>query len=231
MWCGYLSTTGVYGDHKGAWVTESSDLRSRRLTSRIEAEKDWLSLVARKRPVGHVFRLAGIYGPGRSAHDTVRRGAITQGNADDDSALKRTTGEATSPTGDAAGSTTVQWVSRVHVDDICRALLASAARPNYEPREGSAAVYNVADDAPAPREEVLNTAAELLGQQRGASSGPLQFRDPGRPSGRPRAGSRENKRVAAAKLKDEVGWEPLYKNHESGLCAILDKEEQPDLPE
>lgn len=229
-WCGYLSTTGVYGDHGGDWVTESSELRSRRLASRIEAEKDWLSLVSCKRPVGHVFRLAGIYGPGRSALDTVRRGAVSQSNPDDDVAMSKSTEGETSPPRAAPESTTIQWVSRVHVDDICWALLASATRPNYNPREGSVAIYNVADDAPAPRKEVLNTAAELLGKQRGASSGPFQYQDPGRPSGRLRAGSRENKRVSAADLKDELGWEPLYKDHETGLRAILDEEEHAVSP-
>ena len=129
QWLGYLSTTGVYGTRDGDWVDESSALSpsSARAERRAAAERDWLRLGA------HVFRLAGIYGPGRSAFDALRAGSA-----------KRI---------DAGG----QVFSRIHVDDIATVLLASIARP----RPG--AVYNVCDDEPAAQEAVVAYAAKLLG--------------------------------------------------------------------
>lgn len=134
-WIGYLSTTGVYGDRGGGWVDESSPLqptgeRSRR---RVAAEARWLDLHRRHgRPV-HVFRLAGIYGPGRSALDAVRAGRAQRI--------------------DKPG----QVFSRVHVADIVTALRASMAKPD------PGAVYNLCDDDPAPPAEVIAFACGLLG--------------------------------------------------------------------
>lgn len=132
-WAGYLSTTGVYGDCGGAWVDESAPVnpnldRSRR---RAEAERLWL---ASGLPV-HVFRLAGIYGPGRSALDNARDG----------------TGRRIHKPG--------QVFSRIHVDDIAGTVLASMARPH------AGAIYNVCDDDPAPPQEVMAHAYRLLGKE------------------------------------------------------------------
>ncbi|MEQ8355701.1 MAG: SDR family oxidoreductase [Kiloniellaceae bacterium] len=129
-WAGYLSTTGVYGDWQGAEVDETSELRGAkgRNRRRIEAEAAWL---ASGLPV-HVFRLAGIYGPGRSALDAVRAGRARRI--------------------DKPG----QLFSRIHVDDIATALEASMARPN------PGRVYNVCDDEAAPAAEVTAFACELL---------------------------------------------------------------------
>lgn len=128
-WLGYLSTTGVYGTRDGGWVDENSELHptSARAARRTAAEAGWRELGA------HIFRLAGIYGPARSAFDALRAG-----NA------KRI---------DAGG----QVFSRIHVDDIATVLRASIAQP----RPG--AVYNVCDDEPAPQEAVTAYAAQLLG--------------------------------------------------------------------
>jgi nucleoside-diphosphate-sugar epimerase len=128
-WLGYLSTTGVYGTRDGGWVDESAELRpsSARAKRRAAAEQGWLGLGA------HVFRLAGIYGPGRSAFDALRAGAARRV--------------------DAGG----QVFSRIHVDDITTVLLASIAKP----RPG--AIYNVCDDEPAAQEAVVADAARLLG--------------------------------------------------------------------
>ena len=130
-WLGYLSTTGVYGDRGGGWVDETGRLlptgeRGRR---RVAAEQGWLG---RGVPV-HTFRLAGIYGPGRSAFEALRAGTA-----------KRV---------DKPG----QVFSRIHVEDLASVLIASMSRP----RPG--AVYNVCDDDPAPPEAVVAHAAELLG--------------------------------------------------------------------
>jgi len=134
-WVGYLSTTGVYGDRAGGWVEEGSALapsgeRGRR---RVVAEAQWLDLWRRHGLPVHIFRLAGIYGPGRSALDTVRKG---QGRRIDKPG---------------------QVFSRIHVADIVATLRASMARPN------PGAVYNVCDDDPAPPEAVIAHACALLG--------------------------------------------------------------------
>ena len=133
QWVGYLSTTGVYGDRDGGWVDEDSALtpsgeRGRR---RLAAERVWLALFGHP---AHLFRLAGIYGPGRSALDTVRAGTA-----------KRI---------DKPG----QVFSRIHVADIATVLEASIAKPN----PGRA--YNLCDDEAAPPAEVIEYACRLLGQ-------------------------------------------------------------------
>lgn len=134
-WIGYLSTTGVYGDRAGGWVDEASALtpsgaRSRR---RVEAEAGWLALHERFGLPVHVFRLAGIYGPGRSAIDALRQGRAQRI--------------------DKPG----QVFSRIHVADIAQVLEASIHRPK------PGAIYNVCDDDPAPPADVIEFAAGLLG--------------------------------------------------------------------
>ncbi|MDQ7248693.1 SDR family oxidoreductase [Dongia sedimenti] len=130
QWIGYLSTTGVYGDRNGDWVDESSALtpsgeRGRR---RVAAETAWRGL-----PLpAHLFRLAGIYGPGRSALDTVRSGKARR-------VLKPG-----------------QVFSRIHRDDIVQVLLASIAQPH------AGAAYNVCDDDAADPAEVISYACKLL---------------------------------------------------------------------
>lgn len=130
-WLGYFSTTGVYGDYDGEWVDELSEPRPNndRLKRRLEAEAQW-----RERG-GHVFRLAGIYGKGRSAIDDVQAGKARRI--------------------DKAG----QVFSRIHVDDIAQTVLASMSCPNPK------AIYNVCDDEPAAAHEVVSFACELLGKE------------------------------------------------------------------
>ena len=134
-WIGYLSTTGVYGDRDGGWVDEADDLRptGERGRRRVAAEAAWQALGRRTGIPVQCFRLAGIYGPGRSALDTVRAGRAQRI--------------------DKPG----QVFSRIHVADVAATLIASMARPN------PAAAYNVCDDDPASPAEVIAYAAELLG--------------------------------------------------------------------
>lgn len=137
VWAGYLSTTGVYGDREGDWVDEDSDLEptGERGRRRVEAEQSWLALHHEQgRPI-HIFRLAGIYGPGRNAIETARAGSA-----------KRI---------DKPG----QVFSRIHVEDIASVLEASVAHPN----PGRA--YNLCDDDPAPPAEVTAYACELLNRE------------------------------------------------------------------
>lgn len=133
-WIGYLSSTGVYGDHGGAWVDEDAPLNpagSARGQRRQDAEARWRALPPAL-PV-HVFRLAGLYGPGRNALLSARAGRARRL--------------------DKPGLV----FSRVHTADVLQVLDASVARP----RPG--AVYNVADREPAPSHEVTRFACELLG--------------------------------------------------------------------
>ncbi|MBZ4020956.1 NAD(P)-dependent oxidoreductase [Rhodobacter sp. TJ_12] len=133
-WVGYLSTVGVYGDHAGGWVDEDTPLTpgTARGKARVAAEAEWQALGL---PL-HIFRLAGIYGPGRGPFAKVRNGTarliIKPG----------------------------QVFSRIHVDDIAQVLAVSIAQPN------PGRVYNVCDDLAAPPEDVLAYAAELLGLPR-----------------------------------------------------------------
>lgn len=135
-WIGYLSSTAVYGDHGGAEVDEDSPTHPSgpRGQRRLAAEADWLALAARIGAAGHVFRLAGIYGPGRSAVDQVRAGTARR--------LQKPGGHA---------------FNRIHAEDGAAAILASMARPR------AGAVYNLADDVAAESHEVIAHACDLLG--------------------------------------------------------------------
>ncbi len=134
-WAGYLSTTGVYGDRGGAWIDESAERRpsTRRGELRRQAEDAWMALHESRGLPLHIFRLAGIYGPGRGPFAKVRAGTARR---------------IVKPG---------QVFSRIHVDDIAATLLASIDRPD------PGAAYNVCDDDPAPPEAVIEEAARLLG--------------------------------------------------------------------
>lgn len=136
-WLAYLSTTGVYGDTGGAWVDEDAPLNAGNARSirRIEAERGWLDLGRDNDLTVQVFRLAGIYGPGRSAIDQLRAGTARR---------------IVKPG---------QVFSRIHVDDIANVLAASIARPE------AGAIYNVCDNEPAPNPDVVAHAADLLGME------------------------------------------------------------------
>jgi nucleoside-diphosphate-sugar epimerase len=136
-WVGYLSTVGVYGNANGGWVDEDTPpnpatLRSRQ---RIVAERQWLDLGERTAIAVKVFRLAGIYGPGRNAHVKVADGTARRIVKPD------------------------QVFNRIHTADIAQVLMASIDHP------GQNAIYNVADDEPGPPHDVIAYAAELLGRE------------------------------------------------------------------
>lgn len=135
QWIGYLSTTGVYGDRGGAWVEEATppDPRFPHQKRRAEAEAAWIRLMYNDSLPVHVFRLAGIYGPGRNPLIKVKQGRAQR---IDKPGLK---------------------FGRVHVDDVVQVLRASMKRPH------PGRVYNVVDDLPASPREVTEFACELLG--------------------------------------------------------------------
>ncbi len=136
-WLGYLSTTGVYGDRDGGWVDEDAALEptGERGRRRVDAEAAWRALAEAHGLPLHIFRLAGIYGPGRSALDSARQGSARR--------IEKPG----------------QVFSRIHVDDIAATLEASIARPN------PGAVYNLCDDDPAPPADVVAYACDLLGRE------------------------------------------------------------------
>ncbi|VBB69853.1 Nucleoside-diphosphate-sugar epimerases [invertebrate metagenome] len=135
VWVGYLSTTGVYGDTDGIWVDETAPINPSigRSIARAAAERTWLTLWARNGLPVHLFRLASIYGRGRSPVDALRSGRAHR-------VMK-------------PGHVS----SRIHVQDLATALATSMVRPN------PGAVYNICDDEPAPPQEVITYAAALLG--------------------------------------------------------------------
>ena len=183
-WIGYLSTTGVYGDLDGGWAFEWSALnpQSEPGKRRAIAEAQWLSTDG---PV-QIFRLPGIYGPGRSAFDRLKTGKARRIIKDG------------------------QVFSRVHVEDIVSALMASMERP----RTGG--IYHPCDDEPGPPQDVIAYAAKLLGlpvppdlpiESVNLSPMARRFYD-------------ECKRVSNARTKSELGWAPTYPNYRVGLSSI-----------
>lgn len=134
-WVGYLSTVGVYGDRQGGWVDEDSapNAVSPRAKARIAAERAWQDLCDRAGLRLHIFRLAGIYGPGRGPFEKLRTGRAQM-------VIKPG-----------------QYFSRIHYDDIGQAL--ERAIQSDQPSR----IWNLCDDAPAPPQDVLRHAAMLLG--------------------------------------------------------------------
>ncbi|MEO9600185.1 SDR family NAD(P)-dependent oxidoreductase [Parasphingorhabdus sp.] len=182
QWSGYLSSTGVYGDVDGAWVDESAPIGSGRRKARSAADQNWQELRGDIR----VFRLPGIYGPSRSPLTRVRDGKAKRINVPG------------------------QLFSRIHVDDIISAVIASF--------DGPAGVYNVTDDLPAQQHEVVAHAARLIGmavppllslEQADLSKTAMGFYD-------------ENRQVTNGKAKRLLNWQPQYPDYKTGLQSLLD---------
>jgi nucleoside-diphosphate-sugar epimerase len=191
-WVGYLSTTGVYGDHDGGWVDEATPLAptTERGQARVAAEEEWMELHREHGLPVHIFRLAGIYGPGRGPFEKVRNGTARR---------------IVKPG---------QVFSRIHVEDIAQVLIASMRRPD------PGAAYNVCDDDPAPPQDVVAYAADLLGMPRppeiafeDADLGPMA-----------RSFYAESKRVRNDRIKAELGVELRYPDYRTGLAQLLSAE-------
>jgi len=187
IWAGYLSTVGVYGDHGGAWIDEETppDPRIARAAARVAAEAAWAGL-GRERalPVG-IFRLAGIYGPGRNplvklaegkAHRIVKPGQV---------------------------------FNRIHVEDIAATLAAAIERP-------AARIYNVCDDEPAPPQDVVAYAAELMGV---APPPEVAFAEADL-SPMARSFYEGNRRISNRRIRDELGVALRYPTYRDGLAAL-----------
>ena len=185
-WVGYLSTTGVYGDHNGDWVDETTPLTpaTQRGIARVEAEAAWTAIPNIQL---HIFRLAGIYGPGRGPFAKVRAGTARQIIKDN------------------------QVFSRTHVADIARVLAASIKNPN------PGAAYNVCDNNPAPPQDVIGYAADLLGLK----LPPAKDFATAEMTPMARSFYAESKKVRNDRIKNELGVELLYPDYKSGLKALL----------
>lgn len=189
-WLGYLSTTGVYGDVQGDWVDESAPLTpaTERGRRRVRAEAAWSAIPGL--PL-HIFRLAGIYGPGRGPFAKVRDGSARR-------IIKPG-----------------QVFSRIHVEDIAQVLEASMLYP----QPGTA--YNLCDDDPAPPQDVILHAANLLGVE-APPEVPFEEADL---SPMARSFYSESKRVRNDRIKQELGVHLKYPDYRSGLAAILATEQ------
>lgn len=191
-WIGYLSTVGVYGDQGGAWVDETTPAAptSERSMRRLGAERAWLALAASgasSSPAVQVFRLAGIYGPGRSAVDQVRSGRARR-------IIKPG-----------------QVFNRIHVEDIAAVLEIAMAG------KGSHCIYNLADDEPAPPQDVIAFAANLLGKPVPPD---IPF-DEADLSPMAKSFYAELKRVRNTRIKEDLGVSLQYPTYREGLRAVL----------
>jgi nucleoside-diphosphate-sugar epimerase len=187
-WIGYLSTVGVYGDHKGGWVDETTPARptSERSLRRLQAEQAWLDFRAESGKRVEIFRLSGIYGPGRCVIDNLKAGTARRIIKPD------------------------QVFNRIHVDDIARVLVAAIDT------DAGHAIYNVSDDEPAPPEDVVAYAAELLG----LPIPPAVAFEAANLTGMAASFWAESKRVRNSRIREALGVELLYPTYREGLRAL-----------
>ena len=185
-WVGYLSTTAVYGDHQGGWVDEETPLAptTRRGGWRAQAEAAWQAIPGL--PL-HIFRLAGIYGPGRGPFAKLRRGTAQR-------IIKPG-----------------QVFSRIHVQDIVQVLCASIRHPH------PGRIYNLCDDDPAPPQDVIAYAAELLA----LPVPPAIPFETAELSAMARSFYADNKRVRNDRIKAELGVRLIYPDYRAGLSALI----------
>lgn len=188
-WVGYLSTVGVYGNHDGNWVDETSETLplSERATWRKQAEDQWLELANSAGLPVHIFRLPGIYGPGRGPLEKLKLGTARRINKPG------------------------QVFNRAHVEDIADVLNASLNQPE------KGAIYNVADDEPAPPQDVLAYGAELIG----VDVPPLINFEDATMSKMARSFYSDNKRVLNKRIKEELGITLKYPTYREGLKGCL----------
>ncbi|KAJ4840110.1 hypothetical protein Tsubulata_035320 [Turnera subulata] len=225
QWLGYLSSTSVYGDCGGAWVDEDypTNPASEAAKSRLTAEEGWLNLGHDLGISSQVFRLGGIYGPGRrlcyhiffwSKCVIISLGHDIFGSAVD-TVIKQ------QPLSSAQKlRTSKQYTSRVHVEDICQALMASLSKPS------SGRIYNIVDDEPAPREEVFAYAKELVDKKWPGHIKQFSSSENVVPSiQKVRSGG--EKRVSNERMKRELGVRLCYPSYTAGLQSIVNQMENP----
>ena len=188
-WVGYLSTIGVYGNYDGAWIDEDAATNplSERSKWRKDAEQKWLDLQCSNGVPVHIFRLPGIYGPGRGPLSKLQKGTA-----------QRIAKEG-------------QVFNRAHVDDIAAVLYASMQQPN------PGRIYNVADNEPAPPQDVLEFAANELG----IPVPPLINFESAEMTPMARSFYLDNKRVSNKRIKEELGVSLKYPTYREGIRACI----------
>ncbi|MEC7650602.1 MAG: SDR family NAD(P)-dependent oxidoreductase [Pseudomonadota bacterium] len=186
-WSGYVSATSVYPDRPDGFCYEDTptDPATKRGKARVIAEARWQELLGTE-----LFRAAGIYGPGRSPFDSLRDG--------------------TARIIEHRG----QLFNRIHVDDICRIIIAAMNRP----RRGR--IVNLADEKPAAQGDVVRHAAGLLG----VNPPEPQSLEEADLSAMARSFYVSRRRVGSKVIGPELGVRLLYPDYESGLAAILEAE-------
>ncbi|KAH7414637.1 hypothetical protein KP509_14G002600 [Ceratopteris richardii] len=197
-WIAYLSSTGVYGDHHGEWVDERSEAMpvDKHGIARLNAEKEWLQLGHETGACIQIFRLGGVYGPGRSAIDTLLR---SEGKSFKQRKRERR-----------------RYTSRIHISDVVQVLMAGIKSPC------PGVIYNVVDDDPAPRSEVFSHARDLiheklphlshLMEQNNLESANVQDWY---------LTSSPEKRVSNLRIKNELKIKLIHPTYRSGLEAIV----------
>ena len=188
QWIGYYSTIGVYGDAGGDWIDEDFPTRAlnARIDWRLKAEAQWQALAQSRRTPLAILRLAGIYGPGRSAFDKLRAGTARR---------------IVKPG---------QVFNRIHNADIGEITALAAA-------QGLAGVFNIADDEPAPPQDVVSHAAALLG----IDPPPETDFDTADLPPLVRSFYAGNRRVANGRIKAALGYALRHPTYRDGLAAIL----------
>jgi nucleoside-diphosphate-sugar epimerase len=184
----YFSTVGVYGEHSGRWIDETAATltRSERSLARLVDERRWTEAGRAWGAAVDILRLPGIYGPGRNALERLRAGEARR---------------IVKPN---------HVMNRAHVDDIAEVarLVLEAGLPGQ--------IWNVADDEPAPAEDVIAYAATLLG----VPVPPGEPFDAAKLSPMAASFFDETKRVSNAKAKAQLGFAPAYPTYREGLKAL-----------
>lgn len=188
LWIGYLSTVGVYGNHDGDWVDENTPCKpvSKRSIQRVGAETSWLDFGGQHALPVQIFRLSGIYGPGRNVFENFKAGRARR-------LIKPG-----------------QVFNRIHVADIAGVLAKAIDYPETR-------IFNVTDDEPAPPQDVVTYAAELLGVEAPPEI-PFETADL-TPMARSFYG--ENKRVSNARVKECLGYEFEFPNYRIALSNLI----------
>lgn len=187
-WVGYLSTVGVYGNHDGAWVDETTACKpvSKRSVQRVAAEEAWLSFAERTSEPVQIFRLSGIYGPGRNTFENFKKGRARR-------LIKPG-----------------QVFNRIHVADIAGAVSIAMQSPKTR-------IFNVTDDQPAPPQDVVTYAAELLG----VTPPPEVAFETADLTPMARSFYGENKRVSNERVKNELGYTFRYPDYRIALNTLV----------
>lgn len=213
-WIGYVSSTSVYGNHDGEWVTEDSEVKCQQGSKGelyYRAEEEWRHA---SRECGwrlHVFRCAGLYGNGRSALHTLIMRKQVEGN-DETASTEKNSKKKLYPT------------SRIHEEDVCRAVLY--AMHHSKPSFGDCCTWNLADNNPAPRNEVMQYGIQLLDEADIISPSAVDNRTKIKPPQSERAKRRQTdrKRVDNKRMKELLlpSGELMYPTYKEGLRSVLE---------